>query len=86
MGTYAFIMGQNVLNKNFKNFDHLMIIGVFPEENCIEHPGASGWFIYDERLNRLSKRTDIKIYGFISVPLKSGQININQTIPEKGKN
>lgn len=23
---------------------------------------------------------------FISVPLKSGQININQTIPEKGKN
>ena len=22
----------------------------------------------------------------ISVPLKSGQININQTIPEKGKN
>ena len=26
----------------------------------------------------------IKVY--ISVPLKSGQININQTIPEKGKN
>ena len=26
------------------------------------------------------------IYGIISVPLKSGQININQTIPEKGKN
>lgn len=26
------------------------------------------------------------IYYFISVPLKSGQININQTIPEKGKN
>ena len=25
-------------------------------------------------------------YDFISVPLKSGQININQTIPEKGKN
>ena len=24
--------------------------------------------------------------GIISVPLKSGQININQTIPEKGKN
>ena len=23
---------------------------------------------------------------YISVPLKSGQININQTIPEKGKN
>ena len=23
---------------------------------------------------------------FISVPLKSGQVNINQTIPEKGKN
>ena len=22
----------------------------------------------------------------ISVPLKSGQVNINQTIPEKGKN
>ena len=26
------------------------------------------------------------IYKSISVPLKSGQININQTIPEKGKN
>lgn len=26
------------------------------------------------------------INAFISVPLKSGQININQTIPEKGKN
>ena len=26
------------------------------------------------------------IYHYISVPLKSGQININQTIPEKGKN
>ena len=26
------------------------------------------------------------IDAFISVPLKSGQININQTIPEKGKN
>ena len=63
LGTYAFIMGQNVLNKNFKNFDHLMVIGVFPEETCIEHPGAGGWFIWDERLNRLSKRTDIKIYG-----------------------
>ena len=25
-------------------------------------------------------------YIFISVPLKSRQININQTIPEKGKN
>ena len=25
-------------------------------------------------------------YQIISVPLKSGQININQTIPEKGKN
>lgn len=25
-------------------------------------------------------------YFIISVPLKSGQININQTIPEKGKN
>ena len=24
--------------------------------------------------------------SLISVPLKSGQININQTIPEKGKN
>ena len=28
----------------------------------------------------------IDILGNISVPLKSGQININQTIPEKGKN
>jgi hypothetical protein len=28
----------------------------------------------------------ILILGIISVPLKSGQININQTIPEKGKN
>lgn len=28
----------------------------------------------------------IFISVFISVPLKSGQININQTIPEKGKN
>lgn len=28
----------------------------------------------------------IVIYKIISVPLKSGQININQTIPEKGKN
>ena len=28
----------------------------------------------------------INIKHFISVPLKSGQININQTIPEKGKN
>lgn len=27
-----------------------------------------------------------QILGIISVPLKSGQININQTIPEKGKN
>ena len=27
-----------------------------------------------------------KLQDFISVPLKSGQININQTIPEKGKN
>ena len=27
-----------------------------------------------------------KIDQIISVPLKSGQININQTIPEKGKN
>lgn len=27
-----------------------------------------------------------KCLGVISVPLKSGQININQTIPEKGKN
>lgn len=26
------------------------------------------------------------IYIVISVPLKSRQININQTIPEKGKN
>ena len=26
------------------------------------------------------------IFESISVPLKSGQININQTIPEKGKN
>ena len=25
-------------------------------------------------------------FGAISVPLKSRQININQTIPEKGKN
>ena len=25
-------------------------------------------------------------FSIISVPLKSGQININQTIPEKGKN
>ena len=25
-------------------------------------------------------------FDFISVPLKSRQININQTIPEKGKN
>lgn len=28
----------------------------------------------------------IDIMKVISVPLKSGQININQTIPEKGKN
>lgn len=28
----------------------------------------------------------IIIFNIISVPLKSGQININQTIPEKGKN
>ena len=28
----------------------------------------------------------IKFEEVISVPLKSGQININQTIPEKGKN
>ena len=28
----------------------------------------------------------IQILCFISVPLKSRQININQTIPEKGKN
>ena len=28
----------------------------------------------------------IKKFFVISVPLKSGQININQTIPEKGKN
>ena len=28
----------------------------------------------------------VLLYHFISVPLKSGQININQTIPEKGKN
>ena len=26
------------------------------------------------------------LFIIISVPLKSGQININQTIPEKGKN
>ena len=30
--------------------------------------------------------TYIYLYYIISVPLKSGQININQTIPEKGKN
>ena len=29
---------------------------------------------------------DILRWTVISVPLKSGQININQTIPEKGKN
>ncbi len=29
---------------------------------------------------------NIFIIQHISVPLKSGQININQTIPEKGKN
>lgn len=29
---------------------------------------------------------DLNINKVISVPLKSGQININQTIPEKGKN
>ena len=28
----------------------------------------------------------LKTTILISVPLKSGQININQTIPEKGKN
>ena len=27
-----------------------------------------------------------RLFWNISVPLKSGQININQTIPEKGKN
>ena len=35
-------------------------------------------------MNTLSKLTLISV--IISVPLKSGQININQTIPEKGKN
>ena len=30
--------------------------------------------------------TDLGLNKFISVPLKSGQVNINQTIPEKGKN
>ena len=30
--------------------------------------------------------SNIIVHKFISVPLKSGQININQTIPEKGKN
>ena len=41
------------------------------------------------KLNFLYKRSRFKIKyvnGVISVPLKSGQININQTIPEKGKN
>lgn len=31
-------------------------------------------------------KADILLQLFISVPLKSGQVNINQTIPEKGKN
>ena len=34
----------------------------------------------------LKLRGGINVYYNISVPLKSGQININQTIPEKGKN
>ena len=33
-----------------------------------------------------NEKYDSYIKKFISVPLKSGQININQTIPEKGKN
>lgn len=33
-----------------------------------------------------NRTSQIYIEHDISVPLKSGQININQTIPEKGKN
>lgn len=31
-------------------------------------------------------KVHLYVQKFISVPLKSRQININQTIPEKGKN
>lgn len=41
-------------------------------------------------MNNAVKKHFIELLFFIlldiSVPLKSGQININQTIPEKGKN
>ncbi len=38
-------------------------------------------------LNKISQHSVIfYIFAIISVPLKSRQININQTIPEKGKN
>ena len=36
--------------------------------------------------NKSKDVSEIYIVYIISVPLKSGQININQTIPEKGKN
>ena len=43
----------------------------------------------NDRINdshKLDRKQLPKMTIIISVPLKSGQININQTIPEKGKN
>ena len=41
---------------------------------------------YREMIAEVAKDKEINIILVISVPLKSGQININQTIPGKGKN
>lgn len=42
------------------------------------------WF--ENWLSYKSDNSELYKHLYISVPLKSGQININQTIPEKGKN
>ena len=51
----------------------------------IEKDGVINVATHMQHLNQLCLE-DIQSKEVISVPLKSGQININQTIPEKGKN
>lgn len=69
--TYCVIKGKEIREKLLT----LMVVD----------PKISKTFILDNLSHKSWKHAG-NIYKIISVPLKSGQININQTIPEKGKN
>ena len=84
---------QNKLSTRF-NFDEWkdILTEMFPKVEFFTHVNPVSHDLVKDGgqtgIIRLDDKRSLAIYTFevISVPLKSGQININQTIPEKGKN